>query len=66
MAIHAWNAPRDPTVYGVLDVDEENAMAYVERELGEPGTELTVDVRGTLLPVTVTRMPFIPQRYYRG
>ena len=42
------------------------AMAYVERELGEPGTELTVDVRGTLLPVTVTRMPFIPQRYYRG
>lgn len=42
------------------------AMAYVQRELGEPDTALAVDVRGKLLPVTVTRMPFSPQRYYRG
>jgi aminomethyltransferase len=42
------------------------AMAYVQRELGEPGTSLAVDVRGKSLPVTVTRMPFSPQRYFRG
>ena len=42
------------------------AMAYINRDLGEPGTALFVDVRGKLLPVTVTRMPFTPQRYYRG
>ena len=42
------------------------AMAYIERALGEPGTALTVDVRGKSVPVTVTRMPFSPQRYYRG
>ncbi len=42
------------------------AMAYIKRELGEPGTALFVDVRGKQLPVTVTRMPFTPQRYYRG
>jgi glycine cleavage system T protein (aminomethyltransferase) len=42
------------------------AMAYIQRDLGEPGTALAVDVRGKLLPVTVTRMPFSPQRYYRG
>jgi aminomethyltransferase len=42
------------------------AMAYIERGLGEPGTALTVDVRGKSVPVTVTRMPFSPQRYYRG
>ena len=42
------------------------AMAYVDSELREPGTELNVEVRGKLLPVTVTRMPFVPQRYYRG
>ncbi len=42
------------------------AMAYIERGLGEPGTELNVDVRGKLVPVTVTPMPFIPQRYFRG
>lgn len=42
------------------------AMAYINRELGEPGTALFVDVRGKHLPVTVTRMPFTSQRYYRG
>jgi glycine cleavage system T protein (aminomethyltransferase) len=42
------------------------AMAYIQRELGEPGTSLAVDVRGKILPVTVTRMPFSPQRYFRG
>ena len=42
------------------------AMAYIERGLGEPGTGLNVDVRGKLVPVTVTPMPFIPQRYFRG
>jgi aminomethyltransferase len=42
------------------------AMAYVEREQGEPGTGLNVDVRGKSVSVTVVRMPFIPQRYYRG
>ncbi|MEP1593866.1 MAG: glycine cleavage T C-terminal barrel domain-containing protein, partial [Halieaceae bacterium] len=42
------------------------AMAYISRDLGEPGTALTVDVRGKQVPVTVTRMPFSPQRYHRG
>ena len=42
------------------------AMAYVARSLGEPGTALQVDVRGRMVPVTVTRMPFTPQRYFRG
>ena len=42
------------------------AMAYIERELGEPGTRLQVAARDKRIPVTVTRMPFTPQRYYRG
>ena len=42
------------------------AMAYVEREQGEPGTKLQVLVRDKKVPVTVTSMPFSPQRYYRG
>jgi aminomethyltransferase len=41
-------------------------MAYLEREAGRPGTALQVAVRDKLLPVTVTAMPFVPQRYYRG
>ncbi len=42
------------------------AMALVDAAHKEPGTSLAVDVRGKSLPVTVTRMPFVPQRYFRG
>ncbi len=42
------------------------AMAYVERDVGEPGTELSVAVRDTSIPAVVTKLPFYPQRYYRG
>jgi aminomethyltransferase len=42
------------------------AMAYIKRELGEPGTSLSVEARGKMLAVTVTRMPFSPQNYFRG
>jgi aminomethyltransferase len=34
------------------------AMAYIDAALAEPGTALTVDVRGTELPVTVVDLPF--------
>ena len=42
------------------------AMAYIERELGLPGMKLLVVSRDKYLPVTVTPMPFNPQRYFRG
>ncbi|HEY6131819.1 MAG TPA: glycine cleavage system aminomethyltransferase GcvT [Halioglobus sp.] len=42
------------------------AMAYVERALTAPGTKLTVAVRDIQVPVTVSTMPFSPQRYFRG
>ncbi|MFT4135781.1 glycine cleavage system aminomethyltransferase GcvT [Microbacterium sp.] len=34
------------------------AMAYVRPGFSAPGTELTIDVRGTGVPVTVTSLPF--------
>ncbi|MFB8386466.1 glycine cleavage system aminomethyltransferase GcvT [Microbacterium sp. NPDC055910] len=34
------------------------AMAYVSPGASEPGTELSIDVRGTRIPATVTAMPF--------
>lgn len=42
------------------------AMAMVDASFREPGTALAVDVRGKALPVTVTKTPFVPQRYFRG
>lgn len=34
------------------------AMAFVSPSVSEPGTELTIDVRGTRIPATVTALPF--------
>lgn len=34
------------------------AMAYVDPQFSEPGTVLNLDIRGTLLPATVTALPF--------
>ena len=42
------------------------AMAMVDTQYREPGTDLAVDVRGKALPVEVVKTPFVPQRYYRG
>jgi len=42
MAVHAWSAPRDPTVYGILDVDVTRALAYIERIRRESGSKVTL------------------------
>ena len=38
------------------------AMAYVEPRLAAPGTALTIDVRGSALPATVTPLPFYARK----
>ena len=42
------------------------AMAYIDTDLAEEGTELEVEVRKKRLPAKVAPMPFVPHRYYRG
>lgn len=42
------------------------AMAYIERALGQPGTQLQAGASDKPSPVTVTAMPFTPRRYFRG
>jgi aminomethyltransferase len=42
------------------------SMAYVKTEFSALGTEVFADVRGKKLAMTVEKMPFVPQRYYRG
>ncbi|RYG46930.1 hypothetical protein EON67_09030, partial [archaeon] len=41
------------------------AMGYVETGMADLGSQLAVDVRGKLIPATVTKMPFVPQNYYK-
>ncbi|MGD8430409.1 MAG: glycine cleavage system aminomethyltransferase GcvT [Ectothiorhodospiraceae bacterium] len=42
------------------------AMAYVRKEHSAVDTALAAIVRGRRIPVTVAKMPFVPQRYHRG
>ena len=47
-------------------VEAPVAMAYVPKEYATLDTEVYAVVRGKKLPMTVSKMPFIQQRYYRG
>jgi aminomethyltransferase len=42
------------------------AMGYVETAWAQPGTKLGASLRGKVHPVEVAKLPFVPQRYYRG
>ncbi|SIS80374.1 glycine cleavage system aminomethyltransferase GcvT [Neptunomonas antarctica] len=42
------------------------AMGYVDTAFSALDTSVFAEVRGKKLPMTVSRMPFIEQRYYRG
>ena len=62
-AIHAGDEDRDRVgvvTSGLLSptLGQPIALAYVEADLAAPGTVLSVDVRGTRLPATVTALPF--------
>lgn len=47
-------------------VEAPVAMAYVQTPYSTLDTQVFAEVRGKKLPMTVCRMPFIEQRYYRG
>ncbi|WP_372883242.1 glycine cleavage system aminomethyltransferase GcvT [Psychromonas sp.] len=42
------------------------AMAYIDSHFSAISTEIFAEVRGKKLPMTVEKMPFVPQRYHRG
>lgn len=42
------------------------AMGYVKSGAHKKGTPLAVEVRKRMRPATVTPMPFVPAKYYRG
>ena len=42
------------------------AMGYVKTEFAKIGTELNLIVRGKLVPAQIEKLPFVPQRYFKG
>lgn len=41
-------------------------MAYVDTKFAVAGTEIFPEVRGKQQRAIVTKMPFVPQNFYRG
>lgn len=61
------------TVVGVVtsacygaSLEQPVAMAYVDVAVAILDSELAVEARAKAIPVTISKMPFVPQRYYRG
>ena len=42
MAAAMWRSPRDPSIYGSMDVDATDALAFLARHEAETGVRLTV------------------------
>ncbi|PVG03305.1 putative GCV1-glycine decarboxylase, subunit T, mitochondrial [Serendipita vermifera] len=47
-------------------LEKNIAMGYVATQHSKRGTELEVEVRGKRRKATVSKMPFVPTRYWRG
>ena len=47
-------------------INQPIAMGYVRTELASEGGTVHAMVRGKPVPMTVSKMPFVPNRYYRG
>jgi aminomethyltransferase len=47
-------------------VDRPVAMGYVPPQHAIPGTKVMAIVRGKAVPMEVSTLPFVPNRYYRG
>jgi aminomethyltransferase len=46
--------------------DKPVALAYVQAEYAAVGTQLNAMVRGKAVPMAVSTLPFVPNRYFRG
>jgi aminomethyltransferase len=47
-------------------IDQPVAMGYLPPQLAAVGTRVNAIVRGKAVPMEVSAMPFVPNRYYRG
>ena len=60
--------PMGEVTSGLLgpSIDKPVAMGYVKPEFSAIGTRVNAIVRGKPVPMEVSPMPFVPNRYFRG
>lgn len=67
LAVHAWDAPRDPTVYGVIDIDATKALAYIERVRRDTNVKVTLThLIGKAVAMAIAERPDVNAIIRRG
>jgi pyruvate dehydrogenase E2 component (dihydrolipoamide acetyltransferase) len=67
LAVHAWGPPRDPTVYGVIDVDVGNALGFIEKVRNESGVKVTLThLVGKAVGMAIAERPEVNAIIRRG
>lgn len=67
VALHAWDRPRDPTVYGVLEIDATRALAFVEAVRAASGERVTLThLVGKAVAVAIAERPEVNAIMRRG
>lgn len=65
--MHTWRPPRDPTVYGTLDVDVSRATAWLENERRRTGVKVTLThLVGKAIALAIAERPEVNAIVRRG
>ena len=63
---HTTDAVRTPSVAPSPTLGQNIAMALVKNGYHKKDTKVLVEVRNKKREASVTRMPFVPNKFYRG
>lgn len=67
VALSAWGAPKSPAAYGMIDVDCEPALAYIEKLRKESGEKVTLThVLGRAVALAIAEHPEVNGFVSRG
>jgi pyruvate dehydrogenase E2 component (dihydrolipoamide acetyltransferase) len=67
VALHAWGRPRDPTVYGVMEIDATRALAYIEQQRQASDEKITLThLVGKAAAVAIASRPEVNAIIRRG
>lgn len=67
LSLHTWERPADPTVYGILELDATNALAYVEGAREATGLHVTIThLVGKAVALAIAACPDVNAVIRRG
>jgi pyruvate/2-oxoglutarate dehydrogenase complex dihydrolipoamide acyltransferase (E2) component len=67
LSLLAWDAPRDPTMYGTLEIDAQNALDYVRRQSEAASVKVTLThLVGKALAEAIAARPDVNAVIRRG